>query len=315
LQFQPANSDLASHGNSEFGTVGNNCVQADFLPAMTAAESIRGDQRTTGGTYVFGHRQPRFCETILLLIGEMETSDLKKTIVYILIGGRIKMHQISVPEYVVAQVKSQRCKVNRYDRISGPNTALIVIDLQNVFMLPGMPLEVPSAREIVPNVNRLAGAVRKAGGKVVWVKMTLEGQTEEWSAFFDSDPRREALIELSSGSRGFELHADLDVRKEDTVLVKKRFSAFIQGSSDIDRVLRPASIDTVIITGTMTNVCCESSARDAMMLNYKVVFVADATAALSDAEHNATLTSMIRVFGDVRTTGEAVRMLSAKADA
>jgi len=188
----------------------------------------------------------------------------------------------------------------------------VVIDLQNAFMLPGMPVEVPTAREIVPNVNKLAAATRAAGGKVVWIKMCLEGQSEAWRVFFDGDPRRATLSELTPGSQGFELYADLDVRPEDATLVKKRFSAFIQGSSDIDRYLRAEGIDTVIITGTMTNICCESSARDAMMLNYRLAFVSDANAALNDAEHNATLTSILRVFGDIPTTHEVVALLSAK---
>ncbi len=88
--------------------------------------------------------------------------------------GSENLHRISIPADVIAQVKSQRCRINRYDRLSGPKTALVVIDLQNVFMLPGMPIEVPAAREIIPNVNRLAGAMRDAGGRVVWVQMTLE---------------------------------------------------------------------------------------------------------------------------------------------
>jgi ureidoacrylate peracid hydrolase len=222
------------------------------------------------------------------------------------------MHKISIPDSVIAQVKAQRGKLNRYDSLIGPKTALVVIDLQNVFMLPGMPVEVPYAREIVPNVNNLAAATRGAGGKVVWVKMSLEGQTEAWQVFFDGDPRRATLSELQPGSHGFELHADLDIRPEDSILVKHRFSAFIQGSSDIDRHLRSAGIDTVIIVGTLTNVCCESSARDAMMLNYRLVFVSDANAALSDAEHNATLISVMRVFGDVATTDEVINLLSAQ---
>jgi ureidoacrylate peracid hydrolase len=222
------------------------------------------------------------------------------------------MHKISIPDSVIAQVKAQRGRLNRYDRLLGPKTALVVIDLQNAFMLPGMPVEVPTAREIVPNVNRLAAATRAAGGKVVWVKMNLDGQSEAWRVFFDGDPRRATLSELTPGARGFDLHADLDVRPEDMTVVKKRFSAFIQGSSDIDRQLRDAGIDTVIIVGTLTNVCCESSARDAMMLNYRLVFVADANAALNDAEHNATLTSILRVFGDIATTEEVVTLLATK---
>lgn len=225
------------------------------------------------------------------------------------------MHKIAIADGVIAQVKQQRGKLNRYDHLVGPQTALVVIDMQNVFMLPGMPVEVPTAREIVPNVNRLAAATRAAGGQVVWVKMCLEGQTEAWRVFFDGDPRRATLTELTPGAYGFELHADLDVRPEDSVLVKRRFSAFIQGSSDIDRHLRHVGIDTVIIAGTLTNVCCESSARDAMMLNYKLVFVSDANAALSDAEHNATLASIIRVFGDVATTNEVIALFAAASGA
>lgn len=222
------------------------------------------------------------------------------------------MHKIAIPESAVAGAMQQRGKLNRFDEIVGPKTALVVIDLQNVFMLPGMPVEVPTAREIVPNVNRLAGAVRKAGGKVVWVQMTLNDQEESWSVFFQGDSRRAAFKDLQRGSHGQALHRDLDVKPEDILLEKRRYSAFIQGSSDIDRVLRERGIDTVVIVGTLTNVCCESSARDAMMLNYKLVFVSDANAAVTDAEHNATLGTILRVFGDVATTDEAISRLVVK---
>ncbi|HLH68659.1 MAG TPA: isochorismatase family cysteine hydrolase [Candidatus Dormibacteraeota bacterium] len=222
------------------------------------------------------------------------------------------MHRISIPDAVLEAIKRQRARLFRFEHLLGPRTALVVIDLQNCFMLPGMPVEVPTAREIVPNVNRLAAAVRAAGGTVVWVKMTLEGQQESWSVFFQGDDRRVVLDELTPGSRGHDLYADLDVRPTDLVVQKTRYSAFIQGSSDLDQRLRARGVDTVVIAGTLTNVCCESSARDAMMLNYRVVFVSDATAALSDAEHNATLATVFRVFGDVETTDQVIaRLVSA----
>src|SRR6202050_2036581 len=125
---------------------------------------------------------------------------------------RKPVHKVSIPESITAQVKAQRGKPNRYDRLLGPKTALVVIDLQNVFMLPGMPVEVPAAREIVPNVNKLAAATRAAGGKVVWVKMCLEGQTEAWRVFFDGDPRRATLGELTPGGHGFVRHCHLRVQ-------------------------------------------------------------------------------------------------------
>jgi ureidoacrylate peracid hydrolase len=220
------------------------------------------------------------------------------------------MHKSEIPQDVLAQIRRSRGgRINRYDTFVGPKTALVVIDLQNVFMLPGMPVEVPAARGIVPNVNRLAAAVRKVAGKVVWVKMTLVGQRETWSVYFDADSRDAAVAEMTPGSKGYELHAELDVRDEDLIVEKNRYSAFIQGASDIDAKLRALGIDTVVIVGALTNVCCESSARDAMMLNYKVAFVSDANAAINDTEHNGTLTSIARVFGDVASADEVIARL------
>jgi ureidoacrylate peracid hydrolase len=219
------------------------------------------------------------------------------------------MHKIAIAESVVAGAMQQRGKLNRYDEIVGPQTALVVIDLQNVFMQPGAAVEVPTAREIVPNVNRLAAAMRAVGGKVVWVQMTLNDQEQSWSVFFEGERRREAFRQMQRGSHGHALYETLDVKADDLIVEKRRYSAFIQGASNINSILRGFGIDTVLITGTLTNVCCESSARDAMMLNYKVVFVSDANAALSDAEHNATLGTILRVFGDVATTDESIARL------
>ncbi|MGH6980188.1 MAG: isochorismatase family protein [Stellaceae bacterium] len=220
------------------------------------------------------------------------------------------MHKIAIPESAVAGAMQQRGKLNRYDKIVGPQTALAVIDLQNVFMEQGAPVEVPAAREIVPNVNRLAAAVRKAGGKVVWIQMTLNDQEKGWSVFFEGERRREAFKDMQRGSHGHALWPTLDIKADDLIVEKRRYSAFIQGSSNIDQILRGFGIDTVLITGTLTNVCCESSARDAMMLNYKIVFVSDANAAITDAEHNATLGTILRVFGDVATTDETMSRLA-----
>lgn len=69
------------------------------------------------------------------------------------------------------------------------------------------------------------------------------------------------------------------------------------------------NIDTVLITGTKTNICCESTARDAMMLDFKVVMVSDCLAALSDHEHQAALENIIQQFGDVLTRQEVVARL------
>jgi ureidoacrylate peracid hydrolase len=222
------------------------------------------------------------------------------------------MHQVSIPERVLAAIRRQREGLYRFERLTGPRTALVVIDMQNFFMLPGMPVEVPTAREIVPNVNRLAAAVRGAGGTVAWVQMTLTDQAESWSVFFAGDTRRTDLDQLTPGTHAHALHADLDVQHGDLVVEKTRYSAFIQGASRLDELLRARGVDTLVIAGTLTNVCCESSARDAMMLNYRVVFVSDANAATSDEDHNATLATIFRVFGDVRATDDVLGRLSVR---
>jgi ureidoacrylate peracid hydrolase len=231
------------------------------------------------------------------------------------------MHKIVIPDEIVARVTRARGKLHAFDTLVGPSTALLVVDLQNCFMLPPYPTEVPLAREIVPNVNRLAEATRAAGGAVVWIQMThTEDDKKTWSVFYDHVSnalnRSEGLKRLGRGTHGQALYDTLDVRPQDLKVEKSRFSAFIQGSSDLDKLLKARGIDTVIVTGTVTNTCCESTARDAMMLNYKTVMVSDANAAATDEEHNATLANILRIFGDVMSTEEVVaRLAPAKASA
>lgn len=92
---------------------------------------------------------------------------------------------------------------------------------------------------------------------------------------------------------------------------KGRFSGFTHGTSPLHHQLLAAGIDTVIVSGTVTNVCCESTARDAMQYNYRVILATDANAALSDDEHAAALNSLAFVFADLRSAEEIERLLSA----
>ena len=119
----------------------------------------------------------------------------------------------------------------------------------------------------------------------------------------------EAANGLDALKKVQELHPDLIVKPQDETVLKQRFSAFIQGSSGLPEKLRAEGFDTVLITGTVTNVCCESSARDAMMLNFKTIMVSDANAAMTDAEHNATLVSIYSSFGDVMDTDMIIAAL------
>ena len=99
------------------------------------------------------------------------------------------------------------------------------------------------------------------------------------------------------------------------MVLKRRFSALIQGSSGLDQILRQKRIDTLVIVGAATNICCESTLRDGMMMNYKCIMVSDANATRTDEEHNATLAIVAVIFGDVRTTDEVVALLNARTNA
>lgn len=123
-------------------------------------------------------------------------------------------------------------------------------------------------------------------------------------------PRIEAM---SAGTPGHQIYDGLEAHPDDLEVQKTRYSAFIQGSSGLEPILRERGIDTLLVTGTATNVCCESTARDAMMLNFRTIMVSDANAAGSDEAHQATLASFWSIFGDVRSTAELVNLIGAAA--
>jgi ureidoacrylate peracid hydrolase len=230
------------------------------------------------------------------------------------------MHKIDIPQSVVDRVVRHRGREHIYESFDPARTALLVVDMQNGFMLPGVAyLLCETAQEIVPNINRLAAAMRHAGGTVVWVITTWsEKSVDDWRVFFEMvGPERtpSRLAGLAEGSVGHQLWADLDVNSNDLVVNKSKYSAFIQGSSELATILRSRGIDTVIVTGTVTNVCCESTARDAMMLNFRSIMVTDANAAMSDQDHNNSLTAFYLSFGDIMPTDMIVRRLSARGAA
>jgi ureidoacrylate peracid hydrolase len=142
--------------------------------------------------------------------------------------------------------------------------------------------------------------------------------TAKWQRFRDFFAN-EALFRqwsaaLSPGNIGYELYAGLDMKPGDMVIEKNRFSAFIQGASNLHAEMEQRGIDTLLVTGTATNICCESTARDAHMLNYKVIMLSDGNATRTDAEQNATLSNLVGMFADVMSTDEVVaRLQAAKA--
>lgn len=224
------------------------------------------------------------------------------------------MHKTDLPQYAIDGAMRRRGRLHQFEEIEPTKSVLVVIDMQNAFMQEGAPAEVPVAREIVPNINKLAAAFRRTGGTVAWVQMTHNEESRtNWSVFYNrvNNPDRASrmIAALSEGSEGHALWPELDVREEDLIVSKDRYSAFMPGASDLAEILEVKGIDTVVITGTLTNVCSESSARDAMMRNFKTITVSDANAAPSDEEHIAALAALFQVFSDVYATDELISLI------
>jgi len=225
------------------------------------------------------------------------------------------MHDVKIRQEVIDRVMARRGHFHLFDHLEPTKSALVVIDMQNTFLRPGAPVEVPKGRDIVSNINRLSAAVRELGVQVIWVTHanSSSGGKSDWPGFFDNfvadEVRSKTIAGLEPGAEGQQIWPELEVAPTDAKIFKNRYSALISGASSLERQLRSQGIDTIMIAGTKTNVCCESTARDAMMLDFKTVMLSDCCAALSDEEHLATLETFIQQFGDVMTADEALTAL------
>ena len=219
------------------------------------------------------------------------------------------------PQWVVDRVVARQGCLHPYDRFNAARTAFVVVDLQNYYTQPGYLGECAPARATFPAVNRLARAMREAGGHVIWVQTSSDGADDFWSHHhaYMLTPERSArrLRELASTHPGFQLAPGLEVAPDDVRVTKRCYSALVPGSSPLDAVLRERGVTHVLIGGTVTNVCCESTARDAMMMDYATVLVHDALSAVTPQEHEQTLQNWMLFFGDVLGTQEIAERLQA----
>ena len=210
----------------------------------------------------------------------------------------------TMPQYVVDRVMKKRGRRRVFERFEPRETALVVVDMQEFYVR-----DVPTAVAIIPNINRLARAFRERGAHVAWVNMVAgEGGRSLWPLyheyFFTPENGARHRDNLTRGHPGQALHADLESRPEDIQAEKQRFSAFIPPHSDLPQKLEARGIRNVAIVGMLTNFCCETSARDAMMLDYHVAMVSDANAARFEDDHNVGFQTVYQSFGDVVTVDE-----------
>ncbi|HXF02219.1 MAG TPA: isochorismatase family cysteine hydrolase [Arthrobacter sp.] len=198
--------------------------------------------------------------------------------------------------------------------IDAARSALLMIDMQNDFVLEGAPMEVPMARKRLPEMVTAVAACRQAGIPVIYSRHVLLDS-------FDVSPlettynQRLQTVGMRRGTDGVEVVEELKPEADDYVLDKHRYDAF--HNTPLKSVLATIrglnAVDTVIIAGTLTEVCCESTARSAYMNDYKVAFLSDATGGRSEAAQAATLDVVGTFFGRVLSTADMEREIGTTA--
>lgn len=192
-------------------------------------------------------------------------------------------------------------------KIDASRTALLVIDMQNDFVLEGAPMEVPAARDAIPGIQRLISAARELNVPVIYSQHTLLEDSQNSILEATYNPKLFS-VGMRKGTPGVQVIEDLKPQPEDTIIEKYRYDAFHNTLMEptLKNIRGLNQIDTVIITGTLTEVCCESTARGAYMRDYKVAFVSDATGGLSKEAQKATESVIGIFFGRVMTTNQVI---------
>lgn len=215
-----------------------------------------------------------------------------------------RLHDWHIEQREYDRQESRRGRRHGYTTLTPARTALLVVD-----MVPFFVRENEYTYGIVPNITRLAESLRAAGGTVVWVLPGFTEPSPVTEEFLGPDIARMFAHSGGEGPLRDRLWHEFEVADADLLVEKTATSAFFPGRSPLHAMLRERGLDTVVVTGTVSNVCCESTVRDASTLGYRVVMVADANSARRDQDHNATLYVVYRTFGDVRTTDEVIDLL------
>jgi ureidoacrylate peracid hydrolase len=196
-----------------------------------------------------------------------------------------------------------------------PTTALINVDMQRCFV-EGSPLASPDGRPLFDKVNGLIRTCREAGVLVVHTRVWMARDGSNLGVMAELVPP--FIVDLyTEGSPTAELHEALDVAAEDLIVDKTRYGAF-HGTA-LAQQLRERGIETVIISGIATNICCETTAREASQHDFRVVFLSDGTATKEmngvPAEHlqRATIASLGMVFAEIATVAEVTERIEAAA--
>ena len=213
-------------------------------------------------------------------------------------------HPSGIPEKIVRKVVARRGRLHAFETIDPRTTALVVIDLDEATVGNDQ-----ASQSMIATVNALAGVVRQTGGVVAWVLSRMDVMPKHFADILGRELATRYFNDGHAGGAGTRLWSGLQREEADLIAVKSGASAFFPGKCDLKAQLDAHHVDTVLITGAVTNICCESSARDAAELEYRVIMVSDALSGHAHGLHEATLATFYRIFGDVRPSVEVTRLL------
>ena len=182
--------------------------------------------------------------------------------------------------------------------------ALLVIDMQKFFLDPNSPTYTESCPAIIPSIKRLIATFRAAGRPVIYTKHVhhpdfIDAGIMKW--WWEG-----ACLE---GSPESEIDDDIAPLANEKIILKHRYSAFY--NTDLETILRCLKIEDLVITGVMTNMCCESTARDAYYRDYRVFFLADATGSINEEMHKASLLNLAFGFAMVTSADSIIKQIQA----
>jgi ureidoacrylate peracid hydrolase len=203
--------------------------------------------------------------------------------------------------------------------IIAEKSALLIIDMTRAFLDKNGPVPVPGGVNLIPGLNKLRTVARKKALLTIFTTMAYhqDGSDLGLDVVFHPDMKRTNSLKM--GSADIEFHADIQPVEGDVTIIKSRYSAFV--GTELDLILRSHGIDTLIIGGVLTNVCCESTAREARMRDYKVVFLSDGTATRDIPDfgfgrvpaadvQRYTLASIACFFGQVSSIDQVISRLT-----
>lgn len=218
-----------------------------------------------------------------------------------------------LPDALIRQATYRRNGLAVYQGIDLARSALLVLNMQNAWLATGAPFRVgpPEAfNGLLPRINAFADLVRQAGGQVIWVRTTVgaAGTPDYWASYYDHfiEPVRRAVAvaALTPGNPMHGLHVEAQVDTRDVLIDKYQFNAFARSNCDLDTQLRSQGLETVLVAGTATNICCESTIRDAMSRNFRTFMPCDLVAAPTEDGQLAGLRSVMQAFADVRASAD-----------